>query len=59
MFNEPAINWFSEELCIERNGISSGKIINEVEMEGDLLKDRFADHLPKDQHAIYYLTVNV
>jgi len=58
-FNEPALNGFSEELSLERNGIGGAEIIKRVEMEGFPLKDILAEHLPKDQNTIDFLSVDV
>lgn len=58
MFNEPALNGFSEEMAKGRNGLKDYKIIKEIDLHTKTLKEVLDSNMMKDQH-IDFLTVDV
>ena len=58
MFNEPALNGFSEEMSNNKNGLKDYKIIKEIDLQTKTLKEVLDSNVMKDQH-IDFLTVDV
>lgn len=59
IFNEPALNGFSKDLSISRNGLHNQyKIIDEKELETETLKSVLNKYLPKDQ-KINFMSIDV
>jgi FkbM family methyltransferase len=57
-FNEPALNGFSKDLSISRDGLRDYKIIRTVEIEGRPLSELLGEHLPPNTE-IDFLSVDV
>lgn len=57
-FNEPALNGFSKDLSIARDGDRNYKIIFQKDMETKTLAQVFDEYLPKGQH-IDFLSIDV
>lgn len=57
-FNEPALNGFSKELTVERNGLGGYKIIFEEELETAPLSEILDKYLPVDQ-TIDFMSIDV
>jgi len=58
MFNEPALNGFSEEIAKSRNGLRDYKIIKEIDLHTKTLKEVLDSNLIANQH-IDFMTVDV
>ena len=58
MFNEPALNGFSESLSVERNKLSNYFITNKIKLTPRRLEDILKQNL-KDQQEIDFLNVDV
>ena len=58
MFNEPAINGFSEEMSKRRNGLKDYKIIKEIDLRTKTLKEVLDSNMMEAQH-IDFLTIDV
>src|SRR3989338_3530838 len=57
-FNEPALNGFSKELSMARDGHRDYKIISQIDMETRTLAQVFDEYLPEGQH-IDFLSIDV
>lgn len=58
MFNVPALNGFSKELSVERNGVENYRIISEQKIETSTLEEILETYLPIEQE-IDFLTIDV
>jgi FkbM family methyltransferase len=58
-FNEPAINTFSKELAMERNGIDGYKVIFEKDIETFTLAEVLDKYMPKDVKEIDFFSIDV
>jgi len=58
MFNEPALNGFSEKIVNSRDGLRDYKIIKEIDLHTKTLKEVLDSNLMKNQH-IDFMTVDV
>lgn len=58
MFNVPALNSFSKELSVERNGVENYRIISERKIETSTLEEILDTYLPIGQ-KIDFLTIDV
>ena len=58
IFNEPALNGFSKELSVARNGLNNYKIILEKEIETKTLYEVLEKYLQKDQ-SIDFMSIDV
>ena len=58
MFNEPALNGFSEEMSKSRNGLREYKIIKEIDLHTKSLKEVLDSNLSENQH-IDFMTIDV
>ncbi len=58
MFNVPALNSFSKELSLERNGVGNYRIISEQKIETSTLEEILDTYLPNGQ-AIDFLAIDV
>jgi len=58
MFNEPALNGFSEEMSNSKNGLKDYKIIKEIDLQTKTLKEVLDSNVMKDQH-IDFMTIDV
>ena len=58
MFNEPALNGFSEEMAKGRNGLKDYEIIKEIDLHTKTLKEVLDSNMMEGQH-IDFLTVDV
>ncbi len=58
MFNEPALNGFSEEIVNSRNGLRDYKIIKVIDLHTKTLKRILDIHMNKNQH-IDFMTIDV
>ena len=58
MFNEPALNGFSEEMSNSRNGLMDYKIIKEIDLHTKTLKDVLDSNMMEGQH-IDFMTIDV
>ena len=57
-FNEPALNGFSPQLTMERNGIGHYKVIKEIKMMTKRLDEILDEYLPIDQ-KIDFISIDV
>lgn len=57
-FNEPALNGFSPQLTMERNGIGHYKVIKEIKMMTKRLDEILDEYLPIDQ-KIDFMSIDV
>jgi len=58
MFNEPALNGFSEEMSNSRNGLKGYRIIKEIDLHTKTLKEVLDSNIIEDQH-IDFMTIDV
>lgn len=58
VFNEPALNGFSEELSKERHNKTNYKIVSTLELQTKKLSDVLKEHLPRNTN-IDFLSVDV
>jgi len=58
MFNEPALNGFSEKMANNRDGLRDYKIVKEIDLHTKTLKEILDIHMNKNQH-IDFMTVDV
>ena len=58
MYNEPALNGFSEEMSKSRNGLREYKIIKEIDLHTKTLKDVLDSNMMEGQH-IDFMTIDV
>ena len=58
MFNEPALNGFSEEISNSKNGLRNYIIIKEIDLHTKTLKEVLESNLIENQH-IDFMTVDV
>ena len=58
MFNEPALNGFSEEMSNSRNGLKGYRIIKEIDLHTKTLMEVLDSNIIEDQH-IDFMTIDV
>jgi len=59
VFDEPAINGFSEEISIDRNENTRYKIINKIEIRTETLGSILDKYLPENVKTIDFMSVDV
>jgi len=59
MFNEPALNTFSQELAQQRNGLNNWRVIEQRKVATRPLAELLAQHMPADIDEIDFLSLDV
>ncbi len=57
MFNEPALNGFSEEIAKSRNALKDYRIIKEIDLHTKTLKEVLDSNMMENQHILMIITV--